>query len=118
MTKLLTQSIRQTLLWAAVTGIIYPLIITAIAQLAFKDEANGSLVTRNGKDFAVLHEADRTHAGILVEYQDRDPTKNRKEADVVRAIGNLDASGWDLTGQFLALNAWSFAAPGDAPPPR
>ncbi|HVM47882.1 MAG TPA: potassium-transporting ATPase subunit KdpC [Candidatus Acidoferrum sp.] len=49
MTKLLTQSIRQTLLWAAVTGIIYPLIITAIAQLAFKDEANGSLVMRNGK---------------------------------------------------------------------
>jgi len=49
MTKLLTQSIRQTLLWAAVTGIIYPLIITVIAQLAFKDEANGSLVMRNGK---------------------------------------------------------------------
>ena len=49
MTKLLTQSVRQTLFWAAVTGIIYPLVITAIAQLAFKDAANGSLVMRNGK---------------------------------------------------------------------
>jgi len=49
MTKLLTQTIRQTLLRAVVTGIAYPLVITVIAQVAFKDAANGSLVTRNGK---------------------------------------------------------------------
>jgi len=49
MTKLLTQCIRQTILWAVVTGIAYPLVITFIAQAAFKDGANGSLVTRNGK---------------------------------------------------------------------
>src|ERR1022692_2685671 len=49
MTKLLNQCIRQTLLWAVVTGIVYPLLITVIAQVAFKDAANGSLVTRNGK---------------------------------------------------------------------
>ena len=49
MTKLLTQSVRQTILWAVVTGVVYPLVITAIAQLAFKDAANGSLVMRNGK---------------------------------------------------------------------
>ena len=49
MTKLLNQCIRQTILWAVVTGIVYPLVITFIAQAAFKDAANGSLVTRNGK---------------------------------------------------------------------
>jgi K+-transporting ATPase ATPase C chain len=49
MPKLLTQTIRQTLLWAVVTGIAYPLVITFIAQVAFPDAANGSLVTRNGK---------------------------------------------------------------------
>jgi len=49
MKKLLLQSIRQTLLWAVVTGIAYPLVITLIAQVAFKDQANGSLVTRDGK---------------------------------------------------------------------
>jgi K+-transporting ATPase ATPase C chain len=49
MTKLLNQCIRQTILWAVVTGIAYPLMITFIAQAAFKDAANGSLVTRNGK---------------------------------------------------------------------
>ena len=67
------------------------------------------LLTRNGKDFEALHEADQTHPGILVEYQDRDPAKNLKVADTVRAIGNLEASGWDLTGQFIALNAWIFS---------
>jgi len=49
MTKLITQCIRQTLLWSVITGIAYPLVITFIAQVAFKDQANGSLVTRDGK---------------------------------------------------------------------
>jgi K+-transporting ATPase ATPase C chain len=43
------QSIRQTLLWTIVTGIAYPVVITVIAQVAFKDQANGSLVRRHGK---------------------------------------------------------------------
>ena len=49
MTKLITQSIRQTILWSIVTGIVYPLAITVIAQFAFKDKAEGSLVLREGK---------------------------------------------------------------------
>lgn len=49
MIKLTIQSIRQTLLWTLVTGVVYPLAITLIAQLAFKDQANGSLVVRGGK---------------------------------------------------------------------
>ena len=47
--KLLLQSIRQTLLWSLAAGIVYPLIITVIAQVAFHSQANGSLVTRDGK---------------------------------------------------------------------
>jgi len=49
MIKLITQSIRQTLVWTVITGVLYPLAITGIAQLAFHDKANGSLVERNGK---------------------------------------------------------------------
>lgn len=49
MIKLIIQSVRQTLLWTIVAGAIYPLAITVIAQLAFKDQANGSLVLRDGK---------------------------------------------------------------------
>jgi K+-transporting ATPase ATPase C chain len=49
MIKLIAQSIRQTLVWTLITGVLYPFAITAIAQLAFHDKANGSLVERDGK---------------------------------------------------------------------
>jgi len=49
MLKLIIQSVRQTLLWTIATGVVYSLVITVIAQLAFKDQANGSLVLRDGK---------------------------------------------------------------------
>ena len=49
MNKLIIQSVKQTLLWTVVTGVVYPLVITVIAQVAFKEQANGSLVTRDGK---------------------------------------------------------------------
>jgi K+-transporting ATPase ATPase C chain len=49
MIKLIIQSIRQTLIWTVITGVLYPLAITVIAQLAFPRQANGSLVESNGK---------------------------------------------------------------------
>jgi K+-transporting ATPase ATPase C chain len=49
MIKVIMQAIRQTLVWTVITGVLYPLAITAIAQLAFHDKANGSLVERDGK---------------------------------------------------------------------
>jgi K+-transporting ATPase ATPase C chain len=35
-----------------VTGVVYPLAVTGIAQAAFRDQANGSLVVRDGKAVA------------------------------------------------------------------
>jgi potassium-transporting ATPase KdpC subunit len=49
MIKLIIQSVTQTVLWTVVTGVVYTLVITAIAQAAFKDQANGSLVVHDGK---------------------------------------------------------------------
>ena len=49
MIKLIIQSVKQTLLWTLVAGVAYSVVITAIAQLMFKDQANGSLVMRDGK---------------------------------------------------------------------
>ncbi len=46
--KLLIQAIRQTILWTIVTGILYPVVVTVIAQTAFHNQANGSLIVRNG----------------------------------------------------------------------
>jgi K+-transporting ATPase ATPase C chain len=47
--KLIIQSIRLTILWTIICGVAYPVLITVLAQLAFKDQANGSLVIRDGK---------------------------------------------------------------------
>jgi K+-transporting ATPase ATPase C chain len=49
MIKLIIQSIRQKVVWILVCGVLYPLAITAIAQLGFHDRANGSLVERGGQ---------------------------------------------------------------------
>ena len=47
--KLLIQSILVTLVFTVLTGILYPLAITGIAQVAFKQQANSSLIMQNGK---------------------------------------------------------------------
>jgi len=49
MLKIIFQSVRQTILWSIVAGVAYPIVITVFAQLAFHDQAEGSLVTRDGK---------------------------------------------------------------------
>jgi len=49
MIKLTLQAILQKLVWILFCGVLYPLVFTVFAQLAFPSQANGSLVTRNGK---------------------------------------------------------------------
>jgi len=45
----LLRSLRLTLVIAVATGLIYPLVITGISQVAFHDQANGSLVAKSGQ---------------------------------------------------------------------
>src|SRR5262252_798956 len=42
------QAIRALLVLTVLTGIVYPLIVTGIAQLAFSKQANGSLIEKDG----------------------------------------------------------------------
>jgi potassium-transporting ATPase KdpC subunit len=49
MTRILRQSIVMLALLTAATGIVYPLVVTGIAQLVFPRAANGSLIERDGK---------------------------------------------------------------------
>ena len=49
MFKLTLQSIRQLAVWTVITGLLYPVVVTVIAQAAFRDRANGSLLTQNGQ---------------------------------------------------------------------
>jgi potassium-transporting ATPase KdpC subunit len=49
MNKLLRQSFVLLLLMTVITGVLYPLAATGLAQLIFPQQASGSLIVRNGK---------------------------------------------------------------------
>jgi K+-transporting ATPase ATPase C chain len=49
MGKILRQSIVMLALLTVVTGVLYPLVATGLAQLLFPRAANGSLIERDGK---------------------------------------------------------------------
>jgi K+-transporting ATPase ATPase C chain len=42
-------AVKFLLVMTVLTGIIYPLVMTGVAQLCFKEKANGSLVMKDGK---------------------------------------------------------------------
>jgi len=43
------QAIRMLVVMTVITGLAYPLIVTGISQVLFKDEANGSLLRKDDK---------------------------------------------------------------------
>ena len=43
------QSLRALIFLTVLTGVAYPLVVTGIAQVAFKEQANGSLIVGEGK---------------------------------------------------------------------
>ncbi|MGA8491520.1 MAG: potassium-transporting ATPase subunit KdpC [Terriglobales bacterium] len=49
MKKNLITSVLMTIVTTILLGIIYPLVVTGLAQLFFKDKANGQLIVQNGK---------------------------------------------------------------------
>ena len=48
-TRNLIAAVLMTIVTTLILGIVYPLVITGIAQVAFPDKANGQLIERNGK---------------------------------------------------------------------
>jgi K+-transporting ATPase ATPase C chain len=49
MTAIFRPAIVLLLILTAITGIVYPLVVTGIDQIAFPNQANGSLLVRDGK---------------------------------------------------------------------
>ena len=44
----LTPAILAILLFTVICGLVYPLVVTGVAQVAFHDKANGSIVKKDG----------------------------------------------------------------------
>ena len=49
MITILRNAFISLLLFTILTGIIYPLVVTGIAQVIFPEQANGSIIVKNGK---------------------------------------------------------------------
>ncbi len=68
------------------------------------------LLTKNHKDFAELHDLVQAtagrHGGILLVRSDNDPTRDMKDRDIVRALGNLERSGVPIANELHVLNHW------------
>jgi hypothetical protein len=77
-------------------------------EVHFRHAAEHGLVslTKNPDDFLELHGKNASHAGLLVIYQDNDPDRDMNNAEIVRAIGNLEAAGATFSG--MVLNAWRY----------
>lgn len=71
-----------------------------------------TIVTKNPADFKTLHESNRAHVGILAVYQDNDPARDMSDADIVRAVRNLEEAvvhgGPPIAGEFHTLNDWRY----------
>jgi hypothetical protein len=75
--------------------------------------ANGlTIITKNPGDFQALHELDQRHSGILAVYQDNDPERDMSNAEIVKAIRNLEEAvhqgGLAVHGQFHILDNWRY----------
>jgi K+-transporting ATPase ATPase C chain len=49
MKTILRPAVTLLLVMTLITGVIYPLVVTGVAQVAFPAQANGSLIRRNGQ---------------------------------------------------------------------
>lgn len=50
MRRQLSAAAGMLLLFTVLTGLVYPLVVTGVAQVAFHDKANGSMVEVDGKE--------------------------------------------------------------------
>ena len=51
MSRLIRNGLMMLVVMSAITGIMYPLAVTGVAQVLFPSQANGSLLMKDGKPF-------------------------------------------------------------------
>ncbi|MDD2843083.1 MAG: potassium-transporting ATPase subunit KdpC [Tolumonas sp.] len=97
--KTLRTAFQMLLLLTVITGVVYPLLVTGLAQLFFPAQANGSLLYRNGKPVASLLLAQN-----MTQNMSQNLSQNQKESGYFwprPSAGNFDAmaSGGSNYGQ-------------------
>lgn len=106
MLKEIRPAILMIVVMTIITGLIYPLGMTGIAQLAFPHRANGSLIVENGKvvgsqligqNFA----SDKYFHGRLSATTEPDPKDPRKTISVPYAADNSSGSNLGPTSKGL-----------------
>ncbi len=97
MVKLFRQSIVMLVLLTALTGILYPLTVTGLAQVLFPRQANGSLIVRD----------DKVLGSRLIGQPFRDPRYfwSRPSATAGGAYNGLASGGSNLGPTNPALRA-------------
>jgi potassium-transporting ATPase KdpC subunit len=115
------------LLLSALTGLVYPLLVTAIAQIAMPYQANGSLIERNGVvvGSALIGQwfkSDRYFHPRPSATTDTDPNDSTKTIDAPYNAANSSGSNLGPTSQKLVdrvkggVEAWrAFAGAGPVP---
>jgi predicted nuclease of predicted toxin-antitoxin system len=68
------------------------------------------LLTRNSRDFALLHDLIRASGGghpeILLLHSDNDPTRDMTSKGITAAISKIEASGVSVPNELHVLNHW------------
>jgi hypothetical protein len=83
-------------------------------HLTFAARRGLIVLTRNPQDFLDLHDAwraaGRDHSGIFLVYQDNDVNRDMSDADIVRAVGNVEAvhGAGGIANQVFSLNQYQW----------
>lgn len=107
MLKEIRPAILMIVVMTIITGLIYPLGMTGIAQLVFPHQANGSLVVQNGKvvGSALIGQnfaTDKYFHGRLSATAEPDPKDPSKTISVPYAADNSSGSNLGPTSKALA----------------
>ncbi|MET7297590.1 potassium-transporting ATPase subunit C [Embleya sp. NPDC005575] len=110
--RVLGASLRAFLVLTVILGILYPLSMTGVAQAFFKDKADGSMVSVNGK------EVGSSLVGQSFDLVDAEGNARKFDADGREVIATADGEGYTYFRGGGALTTEQAAGVGTQPDPK